>query len=314
MPRFPLGLAAIVALAGCVAPAPSPGPAEVGGDGRPDLTTAAFDATGPWSRPLAAGTFEPLPVEVVDVPSFDGTRINVGIYRPAVPEGVRVPVIVDAGPYYADGDDPVNVPAHRLGGFLIENFVPHGYAVAQVSVRGTGDSGGCLDFMGPNEQRDLDAVVTWLGEADWSSGRVALIGRSYDGSTPFEAATFGNPHLATIVPISGIPNVRGLYFRNGSAEVRAPILGAMYWSYGLDDAEGGVRPNAEAACAEPALHVAFGAQGTATGGGTLAGDVPYWRDRDFRARIIERYTGSVFLVHGLQDWNVDPSVAVPFLA
>ena len=45
---------------------------------------------------------------------------------------------------------------------------------------------------------------TWLGTQPWSNGKVGMIGKSYDGSTPWQAATFGNPHLATIVPMSGL--------------------------------------------------------------------------------------------------------------
>ena len=39
----------------------------------------------------------------------------------------------EIGPYYDDGDVDALTPADRLGRFLIENFVPHGFN-AQVSV------------------------------------------------------------------------------------------------------------------------------------------------------------------------------------
>ena len=32
-----------------------------------------------------------------------------------------------------------------------------------------------------------------LGTQDWSNGNVGMIGKSYDGSTPWEAAMYGNP-------------------------------------------------------------------------------------------------------------------------
>ncbi|MDX1612175.1 MAG: CocE/NonD family hydrolase [Candidatus Thermoplasmatota archaeon] len=76
-----------------------------------------------------------------------------------VPEQCQVPVVADAGPYYSssqdhapvtggqgdmqlEGDSVATEPAARLGGFLIEQLVPHGYAVAQVSVFGTGRASG----------------------------------------------------------------------------------------------------------------------------------------------------------------------------
>ena len=44
--------------------------------------------------------------------------------------------------------------------------------------------------MGTDEQRGIDAAVTWLGTQTWSNGNVGIIGKSYDGSTPWQAATF----------------------------------------------------------------------------------------------------------------------------
>ena len=64
-----------------------------------------------------------------------------------------------------------------------------------MSVFGTGESNHCMDLMGTDEQRGIDAAVTWLGTQSWSNGKVGIIGKSYDGSTPWQAATFGNPHL-----------------------------------------------------------------------------------------------------------------------
>ncbi|MFL2944051.1 MAG: CocE/NonD family hydrolase [Candidatus Poseidoniales archaeon] len=65
----------------------------------------------------------------------------------------------------------------------------------QVSVFGTGMSNHCMDFMGLSEQMGIDAAVTWLGTQDWSNGNVGIVGKSYDGTTPWQAAMFGNPHL-----------------------------------------------------------------------------------------------------------------------
>lgn len=285
-------------------------------------TDAAFDAADAWSHTLLPGPYARLPVESIRVPSFDGTQIHVGLFRPDVPEGTRVPVIVDAGPYYLDGDEAATSDqTHRLGGFLIENFVQHGYAVAQVSIRGTGLSTGCVDYMGDKEQADLDAVVTFLGEQEWSNGNVGMIGRSYDGSTPWEAATFGNPYLKTIVPVSGITDLQQLHFRNGSSESRSLILGTFYYADGAGSTGGGTPPYqpepeptlyARMACLEGPQHAPMGAFGYATGGGHgVPGPTDaYWRTREFTERVLANYQGSIFYVHGLQDWNVKPSQGV----
>lgn len=286
-------------------------------------TGAAFDTNATWSKTLLPGPYDRLEVEELFMPSFDGTKIHMGLFRPDVPEGTKVPVIVDAGPYYDDGDEgATSDQTRRLGGFLIENFVPHGYAIAQVSVRGTGLSEGCVDYMGDKEQRDLDAMVSFLGEAEWSNGAVGMIGRSYDGSTPWEAATFGNPYLKTIVPISGITDLQQLHYRNGSAEVRSVSLGTLYYSYGggaitsifppAYEPEDDPARYGRLACAEGPQHAPMGTYGYATGGGK---GVPgpgeqYWDTRDFVPRVLANYGGSIFYIHGLQDWNVKPSQGV----
>ena len=37
----------------------------------------------------------------------------------------------------------------------------------------------------------------------------------------------------------------------------------------------------------------------------------YWEERYFLDRVIENYKGSVYLIQGMHDWNVDPHMAVP---
>ncbi|MEC7756392.1 MAG: hypothetical protein VX621_01035 [Candidatus Thermoplasmatota archaeon] len=108
----------------------------------------------------------------VSVPNIDasdggagvtgGAEVHLGLWLPLiegcdwespdVPEECRVPVLAEIGPYYDDGDVDALTPADRLGRFLIENYVPHGYGVAQVSVFGTGESNHCMDLMGHDEQ------------------------------------------------------------------------------------------------------------------------------------------------------------------
>jgi len=296
-----------------------------------------FDTAGGWSRPLVEGTLGILDVQSVFVDvalppeelgaaadPVDPPRVHMGLWLPDVPEGTKVPVIADIGPYYDDGDVAATERGSgRLGEFLISNYVPHGYAVAQVSVFGSGESGHCMDLMGRSEQLGIDAAVTWLGEQGWSNGNVGLIGRSYDGSTPWEAATFGNPHLKTIVPISGLIGMYELMWRNGSAEFRAPIMhNVVYGAFGIDSAEisalpPGVAPrdpdaaDRQTLCKDYLAGPAQGAGAYATGD-RFAEDVnDYWAERYFLDRAIADYDGSVYFIHGLQDWNVDPHMAFP---
>ena len=79
------------------------------------------------------------------------------------------------------------------------------------SVTGTGRSP-LLDLM--VQQNNWVMMQQYLlGSQDWSNGNVAMIEKSYDGSTPWQAAMFGNEHLKTIVPISGLIGVKELMWK-----------------------------------------------------------------------------------------------------
>ena len=126
-----------------------------------DRSMMIYDNTDVFSRVSVNGSYEIGEVMsvFVPVPEIDasdggagitgGAEVHLGLWLPVIegcdwtssdiPEDCKVPVIAEIGPYYNDGDVDALTPADRLGRFLIENFVPHGFGVAQVSVFGTGD-------------------------------------------------------------------------------------------------------------------------------------------------------------------------------
>ena len=220
----------------------------------------------------------------------------------------KVPIIAEIGPYYDDGDVDALTPADRLGRFLIDNFVPHGFGVAQVSVFGTGESNHCMDLMGLDEQKGIHAAVEYLGKAPFSNGAVGIIGKSYDGSTPWEAAAMGSEHLKTIIPMSGLIGVHDLMWRNGSMEARGAIMhNGVYGSFGLD----GNLEDSQNAC-EGYLEGYYAGPAAYLSGDNLAWTgSDYWEERTFLSRALENYNGSVYIIHGIQDWNVDPHMAFP---
>ena len=236
--------------------------------------------------------------------------ISLAVWRPNVPEGTLVPVIAEFGPYFQEQSvetPTIEVPGTWLGQMIIDQLLPHGYAFAQVSVSGTGRSNHCMDLMGNAEQLGNDAAVRWLGEQPWSNGAVGMIGKSYDGSTPWQAAMFGSEHdyLKTIVPISGLIGVKELMWRNGSAEARAPIMhNGVYGSYGID----GDEEDYQNICPDYLIGPGTGVSAYLFGS-EVAGE--YWAERYFLDRVLQHYTGSVYLIQGMHDWNVDPHMAVP---
>ena len=295
-----------------------------------DRANLQYDNSDVFSRVSVNGTHnisapQSIYVSVPTITAADGgagitggAEVHLGLWLPViegcdhtagnVTDDCRVPVLADVGPYYDDGDVSATTPADRLGRFLIENYVPHGYAVAQVSVFGTGNSNHCMDLMGTDEQRGIDAAVTYLGEAAWSNGKVGLIGKSYDGSTPWQAATFGNPYLATIVPMSGLIGVHELMWRNGSMEARGPIMhNGVYGAFGIDG-DGG---DAENLCEGYIEGYVNGPAAYQTGGMVDYAGNTYWTERSFLGRVLENYQGSVYIIQGMQDWNVDPHMSFP---
>lgn len=242
-----------------------------------------------------------------------GVDIEIGYWLPDAPPDVKFPVIIEASPYHRPAGSVVRNSGMKS--FLVEQFGPHGYAVAAVAVRGTGNSGGCMDLFGDREAADLSQAITWLATQEWSNGNVTLIGVSYPGSTPWVAARTGNEHVKTIVPIAGVPDLYRLMYKNGSSEIRGPlVLNALYYSYGWapDDPNRDPEKRVEGLCVADAeaQGLAWSVYSPATGERDPVG---WWEERNNQPRVEENYEGSVFLFHGFQDWNVDPSQPIPWV-
>ncbi|MGH3117159.1 MAG: CocE/NonD family hydrolase [Gaiellales bacterium] len=253
--------------------------------------------------------------EVVELESkADGAVIQVGFVRPGAPSDYRSPVILQASPYYLT--DFRDVDVSQCNPFLVENFVPYGYTVAFVPTRGAGGSDSCADLMGPKERADLDQAVTWLGSQPWSNGNVGMTGASYDGSTPWEVAAMGNPHLKTIVPVSGIHDIFDFIYGRGHNDWRWWFFVSGYYHYygqGQASPLGGRDADRWANAwlcdsTEEALAGTF--ESYFTGEYDSFG---YWKARSTNDEILKRYRGSVLLVQGLQDWNVSPDHQFPFI-
>src|SRR4051812_17909955 len=160
--------------------------------------------------PATAQAADPIH-EIVKVPTKYG-RMWAEVTRPAGSE--KVPIILTLSPYNSLGESP--------GGYvsadsLASTFVPKGYARVVAGVLGTRNSTGCWDYGGPKEQQSGVDLVNALARLPWSSGRVAMIGGSYDGTTANMVAVRGAdvPGLAAIVPQSAINHWYGYAYQDG---------------------------------------------------------------------------------------------------
>lgn len=316
MKRAPLVVAVLLApaLAACIAPAAVEPKAAAGGFTDTAVFPGVYRFTANFSRVLVDGPLGILPDEVTVLASdVDGAAIQLAVVRPDVPPGTRWPIIVWITPYL---DDLETVPvAHQdgdggvRGAFLVENFVPHGYAVAAIAVRGSAGSGGCLDLFGPKENADVLAAIDWLVEQPWASGAVGAYGLSYEAGTQWALAAAAHPAVRTIVPVEGPNDARTAGTRNGTVTTASllvePFVVALYT---VDDrAPGRI---ADAACPDFAARRALAAHEYATRGNGPLDEV--YAERAFRQRIEEGYRGSIFVVQGFRDENIYPRNSYPW--
>jgi len=193
----------VAILAGCAGHLPST---------LPDTARLGFPAgTDPW--PKADGSEWTLPADAsfklasvtnVKVPADDGVLLDGWVLRPDVPNGAKVPVVLWSAPYFGlnnqAGNDPSGWDNSNLAEAVpVDLLVSHGYAVAIMNLRGSGDSQGCYQLFGSRDWKDVASMVEWLGTQPWSNGRVGAMGLSYHGTTPWMAAVEAPPHLKTIV-------------------------------------------------------------------------------------------------------------------
>ena len=263
-------------------------------------------------------------------------RVAVDILRPKESDqGLKVATIMEASPYFAGGDDSVpnhvvdvdadgmpgrqlrsaesKVAAEPFDGYYDNYFVPRGYAIALVENLGSGRATGCPTTGDVNETAGPKAAIDWLNgrakgfaangdpvEATWSTGNVGMIGTSYNGTLANAVATTGVEGLKTIVPIAAISSWYDYYRANGG--VLAP------GGYQGEDAD------------VLAKYVLTRENGKEVCGGLMdqitaeqdriSGDYnAFWDARNY-LNDVNKVKASVFVAHGLNDWNVKTKQSV----
>jgi X-Pro dipeptidyl-peptidase len=300
----------------------------------------------------------PVPQTTVDAinPPQGGAPLDtiwVDYIRPKISDSTPVPTIMDASPYYntlgrgydgilkspTDPNAPEPVSVERCGGanpctnyaafpeWEAHYFVPRGYAVALMDLRGTRNSSGCEVYGDKQEALDAVAVIDWIASQSWSNQRVGMIGGSYDGTLANGAAalypTAGTHHnvdghgmdaLAAIVPIRAIDRWYDYQYFNGvgangqeldpelfTAELPAedwptngPTTGDPTYAQGL----------AQRKSCPAFAQVATDAGYTAPYQDTQdAATTNFWNNRDF-LQYTPTWKAATLFIHGLYDNNV----------
>lgn len=132
---------------------------------------------------------------------FDGERIAANRYEPTDAEGPQ-PAVLIATPYRKD--DRITFGSWHPS---IESFVDAGYEVVVMDLLGTGASTGVRKPFSRRDGEEVAAVIDWLAERDWTTGKVGTFGLSYGAWTQYTAAAADPDALEAMVPVAVVPSV-----------------------------------------------------------------------------------------------------------
>lgn len=197
---------------------------------------------------------------------------------------------------------------------LIDRWLPLGFAVVHSASPGTGLSQGCPTCGGENEALAPKAVIDWLNgrakgfstpdgneevTAYWSTGKVGMIGTSYNGTLPIAAACTGVEGLEAIVPVA--PNTSYYHYYRSHGLIRHP---GGYMGEDIDvlyDFINSGDPNKREYCnSEVRDKLMLARQDRVTGDYN-----DFWASRDYLNQL-GPFRAALFMAHGFNDWNVMP--------
>lgn len=256
---------------------------------------------------LSKERFEILEPEELWTPSsVDGALMHTVLWRPDTsPEpSWKAPVILVDTPYRTsdtranalDSTEEMGTDAYD---WLIHELVPRGYAVGYKDVRGTGESGGCLEQTARTQWQDGYDVIEDLAAQPWSSGKVGMFGKSYLAEAQYGAAILQPPHLVTIVPLASVSGQYEWNFYDG-----VPLTLHSATGTGVYIATSGVPPGTtpNGLTGYPGHYECQGYM--LANAADMSGDwTQYWEDRELRLHMAD-IRATVLYVHGFQDWNV----------
>ena len=144
---------------------------------------------------LAASCLLAARIEEVRIPMKDGVKLAADIWRPEEGSG-PFPVLLEYLPYR-------KTEARGGSSRLYSYFVRHGFVVARVDIRGTGNSEGVLIpyEYSEIEQRDGEEVIAWLAAQPFSNGNVGMFGISWGGFNSIHMAMRRPPALKAIIAV-----------------------------------------------------------------------------------------------------------------
>jgi X-Pro dipeptidyl-peptidase len=200
------------------------------------------------------------------------------------------------------GGPNAQIPASRYEQYFLER----GFAFAYGESLGSGLSTGCATSGGRNETIGAKSVVDWLNGrakghdaagapvgAKWSTGKVGMIGVSYNGTLPNAVASTGVEGLEAIVPIAAISSWYDYYRADG-----AVVAPGTFQGEDLDVLAIGVTTRAGKEICQPVIEELRRKQDRVTGDYSA-----FWHERNY-VKDVHKVRAAVLAVHGQNDWNV----------
>lgn len=171
--------------------------------------------TNPVERYQAHRPFLPLQEDyfMVNIPSFDGTKIRATVYQPNLASDQTAPLVIHS---HGFGVWRMTRPTSVYGSLIMSGKAAKaawkaGYWVISFDQRGFGRSGGDVQLMDPDfEIKDAQAVIDWAVDnlpritMDSPTGRdprVAMTGESYGGGMSLLTSMF-DERVDAIVPFT----------------------------------------------------------------------------------------------------------------
>ncbi len=202
----------------------------------------------------------------------------------------------------------------------VKAWLPYGFIVVHSSAPGTGLSQGCPTIGTRIEALAPKAVIDWLNgrakgfttpdgneevKAYWTTGKVGMIGTSYNGTIPFAAATTGVEGLEAIIPVA--PNTSYYHYYRSNGLVRSP---GGYLGEDVDVLYDFIFSNPDR-CAYCDSVVRDGEM--AAGQDRITGDYnEFWAKRDLM-NYMKPFRAATLMAHAFNDWNVVPSHSYRFI-
>jgi predicted acyl esterase len=219
---------------------------------------------------------------------------------------VKTPIILTVSPYlnHSGGTsfNPQSTetgPVSRFYDFLdMSGALTKGYSYVMVDLPGFGGSAGCNDWGGTREQLGVRAAVEWAASRPWSNGKVALLGKSYDGWTGLMGIAQQPQGLAAVIALEPVYSGYRYIWMNGVRRTNWPY-GSNFTNYDANPGRLNDEPmyNVNGAPQAWCYPVNLAGQNADSSEGG-----PYWAERNLIPTAVGKTT-PIFLTQGFLETN-----------